>query len=564
MTGAWRVRRSRMVRHGRVFVLAATIGAVVSGASGVLVAQSSGADASGSPWDWRWSPLRSFGDLGLPRPGSPESPRLLELPAPRVGLAWSSGNPAGLRDDIDSAWTHFVVASGRVSGSYRRPLDPASAATTGTSLSAWRRVGARLAAVGRVSVERETIGDGTAAAFVNPYGSAPFVPTDTNRPVLRRPIVTIEGGEAIALGRWRIGVAAGFRLLENNSSRSAASLLGRASSAGLTLGVSRRVGDQAQVGVHGRRLAGSESVNLVANPRTVRVYALDGLVSVDPGDFSIGLPPFFRRADRSSNALGADASGSTLGAAWSTYARWQTFDERQLFALSTNAPVDRWRTTGYAVGGAAQRVVWKMLATLRADWSSQRGHAQRVTTAGGSYAADASALALAADFRYGNAATLAKATTPANASPWTWGVTLAVGRDAQAVNDRAARMTTDIAAWTPSVAAEVGRAVSERMTLVAGYGIAGYTPYAGVPSPADRGRAYRTLIAPAMEVAAAAARTDRATIAARWRLGGRDLSVGGWRERLRPLAKPAFDIPLPRGTRAAWGVVVGVGVGVGR
>ena len=137
--------------------------------------------------------------------------------------------------------------------------------------------------------------------------------------------------------------------------------------------------------------------------------------------------------------------------------------------------------------------------------------AERATTAGGSYAADASTLALAADLRYANADT-----------PWRWGVTLAVGRDAQAVNDRSARMTTDIAAWAPSVAAEVGRAVSERMTLVAGYGVAGYTPYAGVPSPADRGRAYRTLIAPALEMAAAAARSDRATVggAGEWGGGG--------------------------------------------
>ncbi len=541
-----------MMHLRRAFVLAPLLGAGVSVTSGVLVAQSTGADVGDAPSGWRWSPLRSFGDLGLPRPGSPESPRLLELPAPRVGLAWSAGNPAGLRDDIDSAWTHFVVASGAVSGSYRRPLDPASAATAGTSLSAWRRVGARLAAVGRVSVERETIDDGTAAAFINPYGSSPFVPADTNRPALRRPIVTIEGGEAIALKRWRIGVAAGFRLLENNSSRSAASLLGRASSAGLTLGVSRRLGAHTQFGAHGRRLVGSESVNLVANPRTVRVYALDGLVSVDPGDFSVGLPPFFRRAERSGNAIGADASGRTFGATWSAYARWQTYDERQLFAVATNAPVDHWRTTGYAAGGAAQRVVRRMLATLRVDWSSQRGDAERATTAGGSYAADASTLALAADLRYANADT-----------PWRWGVTLAVGRDAQAVNDRSARMTTDIAAWAPSVAAEVGRAVSERMTLVAGYGVAGYTPYAGVPSPADRGRAYRTLIAPALEMAAAAARSDRATVGGRWRVGrrGREMTLGAWRESTRPLSRRDPEIPLPRGSRSFWGVVFGMGAG---
>ena len=112
---AVRVRRSRMMHLRRAFVLAPLLGAGVSVTSGVLVAQSTGADVGDAPSGWRWSPLRSFGDLGLPRPGSPESPRLLELPAPRVGLARSAGNPAGLRDDIDSA--------GRTS-SWRRALSP--------------------------------------------------------------------------------------------------------------------------------------------------------------------------------------------------------------------------------------------------------------------------------------------------------------------------------------------------------------------------------------------------------------------------------------------------------
>lgn len=541
-----------MMHLRRAFVLAPLLGAGVSVTSGVLVAQSTGTDVGGLPWGWRWSPLQSFGDLGLPRPGSPESPRLLELPAPRVGLAWSAGNPAGLRDDIDSAWTHFVVASGSVSGSYRRPLDPASAATVGTSLTAWRRVGVRLAAVGRVSVERETIDDGTAAAFISPYGSSPFVPADTNRPALRRPIVTIEGGEAIALGRWRIGVAAGFRLLENNSVRSGASVLGRASTAGLTLGASRRLGAHAQVGVHARRLGGSEAVSLVPNPRTVRVYALDGLVSVDPGDFSVGLPPFFRRADRSGNAVGADASGRSLGAIWSAYARWQRLDEQHIFAVATSVPLDRWRTTGYTAGGAAQRVVGGTRTSVRADWSSQRGDADRATTTGGVYTADAGTLTFMADLR--------------SADPiasWIWAGVLALGREAQAVNDRAAQMTTDIVAWTPSVAIEVGRAVSERAALVVGYGVSGFAPNAGIPSPNSRGWAYRTLIAPAMEMAAAAARSDRATVGGRWRVGrrGREMTLGAWRESTRPLSRRDPEIPLPRGSRSLWGVVFGMGAG---
>ncbi len=544
-----------MTRHAILsFGAKAALCLGVAVAPATVLAQPTIDDASASPWLWRWSPVRSIGDLGLPGSIGVEAPRLLERPAPRIGLAWTAGNPAGLHDDITGAWTQFLLGSSGVSGTFRRPLDPRSANAPTLSVGAWRRVSDRIAGIGRVSVELAQSTAGTPTAFVSPYGSSPFIPTDTNSPALRRPTVTIEGGEAIALGKWRLGASAGFHLLENTSTQSAAAVIGRASLAGLTLGLSRRVGNTMQVGAQVRLLDGSESVNLFPNPQVIRVYALDGLVGVEPGDYSPGTLAFFRRADRSARSVGLDASGLSRGATWTAFARLEHSDERQVFAIATGVPSDRWATDGYTMGAAAQRRLWRSLLSVRSEFTSQRGDASRTTIAGGAYLADASALAMVADVR-----------SVDGASRYVWGAVAGVWRQSQAVTDRAARMTTDIVAWSPSLSAEVGKVVKPRLTVLVGYGVSGYTPNAGIPSPVGRARSYRTLIAPAMEMAAAATRTDRVTLAARWWLGAarrRTMTLSAWREQTsarEQLADPT--IPLPIGSRTSWGLGLRVGAG---
>ena len=543
------MNRALIPRCARIAVLLS-----VCLAPAALVAQPTIDDVSVSPWLWRWSPVRGIGDLGLPGSRSVEMPRLLDRPSPRIGLSWTAGNPAGLQDDIGGAWTQFLLGSSGASGTFRRPLDPRSANTPALSAGAWRRVNDRIAAVGRVSVELAQSSAGTLTAFVSPYGSSPFIPTDTNGPALRRPTVTIEGGEAIALGRWRLGASAGFHLLENTSTKSAASVIGRSSLAGLTLGISRRVGSTAQVGAQLRLLNGSESVNLFPNPQIIRVYALDGLVGVEPGDYSPGLPAFFRRADRSARAFGLDASGRARAATWSAFARVEHSDEQQVSVVATGAPRDRWNTDGYTIGAAAQRMLRRALLSVRSEFASQRGDAVRTTISGGAYTADASALSMVADVRSANVE-----------SRYVWGAVAGLLRQSQTVNDRAARMTADIVAWSPSISAEVGKIVKPRLTVLFGYGVSGFTPIAAIPSPVGRARAYRTLIAPAVELAAAATQTDRVTFAARWWLGAarrRTLTLSVWSESTRARSRPTDPtIPLPMGSRASWGVGARVGAG---
>ena len=511
-------------------------------------AQSAIADVSAAPQIWRWSPLRPIGDLGMPAPRLPELPRLLELPARRPGVAGLSVNPARLTDEIDTAWTQVVFSANSLSGAYRRPLDPASVGSLGTSLSGWRRIGARVAAIGRVAVEREALSGGSYSAFTAPYGSSPFVPSDTNRPALTRTIVTLEGAEGVALGAWRLGIAAGYLGHENSSSQSAASQIGRASSAGLTLGAARALGSRASVGLYGRRLQNSESVNLIANPRTIRVYRLDGYLSVEPADFSAAFPVFLRRADRAATAWGANVDAQALGTSWSAHAERQSLEERQISSLlASDPPTDRWRTSGGAVGGGAQRAVRGLLATLRADWTVQRGDAERATAGAGAFRADASRLEVTSELRYASPL-----------SPWSFAAMLSLGRDQQAATDDAARITTDIVALMPGVAGEVARRVSDRLTIALAYGRSQFTPNAGVPSPANRGKAYTLLIAPAVEVAAAVARSDQGGVTARWRTGVGFVSLRAWTLRTQPIDGSGGPMLLPEGVRSRWGFATSV------
>lgn len=538
----------RTIRLTEHLVIAAAITFVGVIAPVAMRAQGSAVDVSDAPRLWKWTPLSPIADLGMPAPRQPGFPRLLDLPVPPLGVASISSNPARLPDEIDSAWTQLVLSSNGTGGSYHRPLDPGSVSSLSASLAGWRRIGTRGAAIGRVAIERDNVGDGSYSAFAVPYGSSPFVPADTNRPAFGRTTVILEGGEGIALGEWLLGAALGYRGQADNSSHSTASEVGRASSSGLSLGAAREIGSGTHLGLFGRGLQSTETVDLIANPQIVRVYGLDGYTNPDPADFIPSLPPFVRRSDRTATAWGADIDGHGRGTSWLVHAESQSSQERQLSdVLAENPPTDRWRASGYAVGGSVQRALRGWLATIDADWSAQHGDAARAEVTAGSYRADASRLALAADVRYTNETT-----------PWSAAATLSIGREQQRATDNAAAITTDITAWLPSAAVEVARRMDDGLTISLGYGRSQFTPFAGVPSPDNRGAAYSLFVAPAIEVAAATAYADQWSASVRWRNAAGAFAFRAWTSTLQPTARPDPTVPLPRGDRSSWGLAMSI------
>lgn len=531
---------------GAVVVRAAWLAAVAPSA---VVAQASAVGEGaigGSPWLTRWSALRPAADLGIPAPTGPLMPQLLALPAPRIGLAWSAGNPAALPDELDSSWVQLAFTAGGTSGDYHAPSAAASEGTVGAELAGWRRIGSNGAAVGRAAIERATLGSGTYAIFAAPAASSPFVPMNTSRPASSRPVVTLEGAQGVALGGWRLGMAGGYRASENNSNNTSAALIDRASAAGVVAGAVRALGG-VRVGLTARVLVESETAYLLANPFAVRVYVLDGYASVEPADVQFGLQPFYRRSERTSSAFGAHAAGRALGAQWVVYGETQALRERQIPIVLATPPTDRWTTDGVLVGAVAQRRAGHVLATARAEWNAARGEAQRSSDLGGIYQTKTSRMAVLGDVRYASAT-----------SPWMGAAVVSLDRAYQWADDRGARATSDVTVWSPALAVEIAKRIESGVVIAAGYGMAQYTPNAVVPSLEKRGRGYTLLVAPAVELAAATARARTTSADVRWRAAGREVRVRIWQSSLEPTARPDPSVPLPPGSRSVWGIAFGV------
>ncbi|HEX9483510.1 MAG TPA: hypothetical protein VF929_02980 [Gemmatimonadaceae bacterium] len=475
---------------------------------------------------------------------------LLEFRSPRLGLAWSHGNPAGLVDEIDGTWTQLAISSSKVSGTYHVPLDPSDIFSNATTLTGRGRVGTRMAAVGKISVAQDNVQTGY-GAFSMPLRSSPFAPADTNRPLVQRPFVALEGAEGITLGQWRLGIGAGYQGVESAAAQSAAALIGRSSRTGLTFGVARSLGEATRAGLYARRLLESETVNLVANPRTVRMFSLAGYADVEPVDYIAALPAFVRRADRSRHLVGTDVVTHVDNVTFASFIEGHVVEERQISdVLSPQPPTDRWRTGGYAAGGAAQAVFRGTMTTLSAEWTTQRGDATRAsdTTSlqiGQPFAAHASQLALDADLRYAVAD-----------SSWRGSLSLSLSRDHQDVNDAVAHAATDVTAWSSAASFEVSRQVGPRWTIAAGWGFTQYVPIARLPDPTGRENAYRLLIEPALEVSAAMARGQRASAAARWASGSHGVSLLLSRSVLAPIALSPAAVRIPSGESAAWSVAL--------
>lgn len=502
---------------------------------------------SASQWLWRWAPLHTIGNLGLPAPEIPDLPRTLDLSPPRVGLFWTAGNPAAIVDEIDSAFTLVATTTRVISGPYRRPLDAKQSSSIGVSIGGWRRVGTRSFAIGRAAVDRENVSEGQYAAMLAPYGSSPFIPTDTNRPALVRPMVTLEGAQGIALGKWRLGLALGYQALENNSSHAAAAQIGRRSATGMTIGAARRFAGSWSGGILARRLLETEVLRLIPNPTTIRVYPLDGYLNVQPSDHSPIGNPFFRRADRAGTVLGGGLATVNRGNEWTLYAQRELFQERQIADISSKPPTTRWRMGGYTGGAGVRLLRDRKQVAMQTHYAAYHGATEGTSGRPAGFRTETNKLTFAAELRYN---------WPE--SPWHTAVTLAAARQHQNAHDDAARAATNITAWQPAAAVELARRFGRRLQAGASFGVAQYTPFATIPEPGGRGTAYETLIAPAIEVAAATARSHHQAATFSWRTRTAALTLRFWRANIGAVTTPGPVVTRPGGSRAVWGMFVGL------
>jgi hypothetical protein len=505
-------------------------------------------------WMTAWSPLAPLADLPRIIPRAASLADLLGAPPPAVGLFWVAGTPAALGFEVTSRRGQMSAGLAGDDGSYRRALDPTGVAASQLSGIGWQPVGAHAAAAGRVVLAQQAIRSAAESDVLQPSASDPFVITDTTRPRMRRLGTQLEGALGWRFGSWGAGIGGALLIEDFRTRLTRFPRLGKATTPAAALGISRALPwAEVRLAVFGRWMGGNETVLLPATAAPGRLYILDGYSDPDPLDIQPSTP-FFRRTERDAFAWGLGASGSLAGASWVAFAERTRRTDDHFSARIENPPTDRWHATGSAYGLAAQWAVPRYDLLVTAGWRYERlhGDATRADLTGIIFRASERVWHATAEVRY----------TPA-ASPWLAAATVALNRESRRREDFIAETRSDLKTWTPGVGLEVAR-VFGATAISAGYAIAFYEPFGGIPDPSSLGPIYQRLIAPELALYGTGARPTRATLTLRHTFpSGTALLLTARRESVGASGDVlTTTLPYtPKGSRTLWNVSLGVVIG---
>jgi hypothetical protein len=195
--------------------------------------------AAQDPWpDWStaWSALRPIELQARRLPfGTGLAERGLGL-APRIGLLWSGGNPAGFAQDVTESRSWLELARADRWGAYRRPLDADGISTWTLQGLGWRPLGSG-AVAGRIEFDSRRADVATGTDALLPYGPDPFVLVDTTSPGRTSVHAVLEGAAGWRFGSWRAGLSLGVAMHRDHSLDTRFSRIGRSAMPGVMLGV---------------------------------------------------------------------------------------------------------------------------------------------------------------------------------------------------------------------------------------------------------------------------------------------------------------------------------------
>jgi hypothetical protein len=352
--------------------------------AGCLVAAGSGAGTVAAqtmePGSWMrdWSPLAPVADLPRTMPVAPALPALLTAPAPRVGLHWSAGNPAGLAFEGADEWGDFTMGYASEAGDFRRPLDPGEVHSGMLAGSGWRPLGPG-AVSGGVALQRTGLGGDAFANARTPYRSSPHTSADTSGADMVELVTRVEGAGGWRVGGWGLGLAIGYETFDGRTDVSPTPRFRRGGAPAATVGVVRALSAGVVVGAHARIQGDVETLS-VSSPRTdvARVYPLEGYTNPVGVDYSTG--GYNRRIEGDAYAFGLSASFRALDARWVAWGEVSERRERQSSQFLSDPPSDDWRTSGTTAGLAAARPIagdrWLVVANV--TWTRVTGEATRV------------------------------------------------------------------------------------------------------------------------------------------------------------------------------------------
>jgi hypothetical protein len=453
-------------------------------------------------WLETWSPLQPRADLPRHLPFVGFMPASLALP-PRLGLFWTAGNPAALRDELADTRTDFAIAWDRQQGTWHRPLDPPQSSDRQASAMGWSPVDQRLALLGRVALDQERFEPGSRADIFEAYSSSPFVTLDTSTTPTRHTRVALEGAGGLHLGGWGLGLALGYEARDRETIEAGLIRRTRQVVPAASIGLTRSLG-ALRFGPYARWRKRAETIFLIERAGQGLAIQLEGLRDVRPLDI---LSYYYRRIEEDMPSAGWSAAGQLGGGTWALYGERASLRQR-LTSQEVNHPAqDTWIAGAWTAGGAYQHPAGRRtLLTLHTRYTTLRGDANLALDTNG-------VIFHAAEREWTSSAEL-------RLQPDTTGWALMAGvevrwetrlRDALTV-PVAARIT----AVTNSVVVEVGRALSRRLFAAGTGGYAYYSSSAAFPAPTALGPMYRTYILPEYDVASRPAQSWLGAVSLRW------------------------------------------------
>jgi hypothetical protein len=450
-----------------------------------------------------------------------------------VGTFWSSGNPGAAALEINDQRTDFEASWNRQSGSYRRPLDPGGSSLPRIGAKGWGIFGSDGAFAGRAMIDQERQSPGTPSDLNEPFGSSPYVLTDTSNAAVRRTRFLIEGVGGWQLGDWSLGVALGHESRENETIESGLTRNTRSSIPGISVGAVRRLG-VLTVGAHGRWRGRAETIELDEVAAEGQVHDLRGYQEI-PASEIVG--NYYRRMEERASAWGADLSFHQ-GVTRAALTVEATHLELEQWRAQLNQPLkDRWNTRGWRATAAFRRSLSDaLLFHAEAEYERLTGSAKDST--GVAFTTTEHALK----------ASLSLWLRPGASRGWTGSVVSGLQHQRWVRNDSVVSLSSDILASIPWFEVELGRHLG-RVLLGGGVSGLAYGPTTTIPDP-DRGPIYSSLIAPELGLYSARASTVAVIGFARWQLSPRSTVWGSTRfERLAPRDVDPNRHDIPSGAR---------------
>jgi hypothetical protein len=471
------------------------------------------------------------------------------------GIFAVSGNPAGLPWELAPAIHEYVLRHDTEQGAYRRPLDALDERETKIVASGWQPVTLAGAMIGRIVVDQQRMAPGPFADQANPYASNPFVTVDTSSSAITAMNVAMDGSAGWALGRTAFGITLGYETRDAHTVEAGFVRLERSVVPGANAGVARRLHGGTSpatftVGLAAGWHGGAETVDLVDRANAGRAYEIAGLTEPKVVNVSEIDPSYYHRFEQSSEFVGASGALAAKNLHIATGIESAQARYRDWIVPSDHPPASRWSPRSIrANAGAEYRSAYGLLQ-LRAEWTALHGSAQLASDSTGA----------AFETREHETVGWAVFRTPIEAA---WAAALAFSlsdwRHVQA--DTAPGVFANLRSRTPSLQVTTGRWLTRIIFAEAGFELSRFTVRGAIPSLRGRDDAYRTYIAPELELYATPARENAMHASVRWCL---DRRASLWLQGSVATASPEARLPLtnlpPTGSRRLASIRFGVTV----